>query len=198
MHGKPTYLENTTASLYDESYYAYLLMFDANNISERKKLLKSIIKTPDIAVLFNKNFKPNKWEKEITIKSILEDIDACYKYLTECNPMDSYRKNAFEMILNDPEYCYKTVQSNILNEDEIKLIYNKYQKKYFEMSGNNYIEYCLLFKNYISKLEKQKLVEVIYSTQDKLNAKKVLNEIQLSETLIDILESILIIDNLSG
>ncbi|MFW6242994.1 MAG: hypothetical protein ACOC2W_02450 [bacterium] len=192
-------VENKTNKQNNKSYIAYLLLFDANDILERKKLLKIIIKNPDIAVLFAKNCNPNNEEIAIITKSILSDIDACSKFIIECNLEGDIRKKVFNEILKDADISYNVAESKSLYKNELQMIYNKYNDVYIKTSNyNSYISYCLLFKDYISIFEKELLVDLICNYIDKDKAIKIMKNIKLNQELKDKLDSVLIIDTLSG
>lgn len=186
--------------LINESYYAYLLIQDANNAKERNELLPTIVKNPYYSYLFIKNFNPTDKELNYALESIKKDIKCSHLFMINCNPNEEQIKELFEIVLNDSNYAFLTVKFCKLSYEYKKMFYDKYNDFYLnEFKADDFYIYCLLLRDLITDKDKETLIQKIYDEQNATLAKSLLekNHLNLSEELIDILESIFIIKNLT-
>lgn len=182
---------------YQDAYYAYLQIFDANTKKERKMLLERIILDPHISVLFYKNCNPSDVEKEIAFDSISNDIDSTLLFLKECEPNGKHREEAIKIVLCDDDYAKKTACLCNLNSEELERIHKKYNSKWVTTDSAEYFNYCMIFKNCLLEDEKEFLIDIVLDEQDLVMAKIVMNsDLELNEKLQDKLEGLFVLKKL--
>lgn len=185
---------------YQQAYYAYLMIFDANNRKERKELLNKIIFDPHISVLFWKNCNPNDEEMALAFDSIGNDIDSTFLFLKECKPEGYYRNEAMKILLCVDDFAYMAAKNCELDSNEVKEIYKKFSERWSETNNlQEYFDYCKLFQQYLTNEEVETLINMVYENQDEIIAEYIItNDFKLSDSQIDKLESLFIIKKLKG
>lgn len=179
-----------------DAYLAYLQMFDTNNIRERKELLPTIVELPKMGLLFLKNCRPSMIEKDFVFTSILHDKEAIYQFLSQHSPSEDQIDRALDILIEDSILAYNVAKLEDLNTEQRRRIYERYRDKHIN-DDIKYLDFCLVFKDCISDSEKEKMVDIIYSMQDKQLAKAVLDgAVSVTQNLKEKLESILVLARL--
>lgn len=135
------------------------------------------------------------------------DMSMCCNNCTNCQLIYDFvyydnqqRFEKFKKLFKDPDKLYKLALHNLLTNDQMNLLYNRHKKYFFNKSKNIfdlYYQYCYVFNDFLSKKEREILLNKLMTDDFKHRITFALKDLSLPRDDIDKLNSFMIYDLLT-